>query len=102
MSENTFAGKGRKRPQLNILASKLFLDPLNPRLPAEIQGKEEQDVIFALYKYFDIEELAYSMAENGYFDEEPLVAIPISLPTEFEGKTCDELEADAGYYKFLE
>jgi len=53
----------------------LFLDPQNPRLPIEVQGRNEEDIACALYRFFDIEELAYSMAENGYFDEEPLVAI---------------------------
>jgi hypothetical protein len=34
----------------------------------------------ALYRDFNIDELADSMAQNGYFDEEPLVAIPKILP----------------------
>lgn len=101
MSEETFTGRGRKRPQLNILAQNLFLDSMNPRLPADVQGKDEVDLLYALYKFFDIEELAYSMAENGYFDEEPLVAIPNSLPEKYEKKTCQELEADEEYLKFI-
>ena len=70
------SGLGRKRPQLNVNADNLHLDPLNPRLPEDIQGKSEEDINYALYRFFDVDELAYSMAENGYFDEEPLVAIP--------------------------
>ena len=33
---------------------------------------------------FYLEELAFSMITNGYFDEEPIVAVPINLPSDFE------------------
>ena len=32
------------------------------------------------------------MAENGYFDEEPLVAVPENLPSEFENLSYEELK----------
>ncbi|MBK7639040.1 MAG: hypothetical protein IPJ22_03035 [Bacteroidetes bacterium] len=54
-----------------------------------------------LYRFFDIEELAYSMAENGYFDEEPLVAIPQSLPIVFHGLSGNELMQNDAYIKFI-
>lgn len=102
MAKSNIAGKGRKRPQLNIIVDNLQLDPMNPRLPAEVQGSDENGIILALYKYFDIDELAYSMAENGYFDEEPLVAIPAELPTEFANKEIGELEKDSKYLEFIQ
>jgi hypothetical protein len=96
------AGLGRKRPQLNIAADNLHLDPLNPRLPEDIQGKSEEEINYALYRFFDVEELAYSMAENGYFDEEPLVAIPISLPKSLQNLDSNELTGNKEYEAFIQ
>jgi hypothetical protein len=66
----------RKRPQMNIDIEKLFLDKDNPRLPENIQGQNEAELLKALYKGFNLDELIDSMRQNGYFDEEPLVVIP--------------------------
>ena len=74
------AGFGRKRPQLNVPIERLHLDPANPRLPEEIQGRKEDALLDHLYHHFDLEEIAAPMAENGYFDEEQLVAVPNDLP----------------------
>ncbi len=95
------AGSGRKRPLLNIPHSKLKLDPLNPRLPEDVQGKKGEDICYALYRFFDTEELAYSMSENGYFDEEPLVAIPENLPSTFENFTPEEFNASQDYINYI-
>lgn len=95
------AGIGRKRPLLNISVENLLLDPLNPRLPEDIQGKSENDICYALYRFFDIEELAYSMAENGYFDEEPLVAIPLDLPNNLESLDYESLSKNQEYSSFI-
>jgi hypothetical protein len=78
------AGFGRKRPQLNIPIELLDLDPENPRLAKESEGSSELDLLITLYNDFDVEELAYSMAENGYFDEEPIVVIPHKIPAGFK------------------
>ena len=78
------AGLGRKHPQLDVQVSKLFLDPENPRLPEDAQGKKEIELLSVLYRDFSLDELADSMAQNGYFDEEPLVAIPQKLPEALE------------------
>ncbi len=80
MPESKQAGLGRKRPQLNVDIERLHLDTHNPRLPEEIQGKAEPDVLEHLFQHFDLEEIADSMGKNGYFDEEPLVVVPIDLP----------------------
>ncbi len=86
---------------MNISIDNLFLDPLNPRLPEDTQGKGEEDICSTLYHSFDIEELAYSIAENGYFDEEPLVAIPKNLPSQFEGLNYEHLCKDAAYNAYI-
>jgi hypothetical protein len=48
-----------------------------------------------------LEELAFSMAKNGYFDEEPLVGIPKFLPEEFAQLDYDSLKENEGYNNFL-
>lgn len=68
-------GLGRKRPQVNIPLSLIDLDNLNPRLPDELQNGSQSDIMQVLLRKFDLEELAFSMAENGYFDEEPIVVV---------------------------
>jgi len=70
-----------RRPQLNIEIERLFLDKDNPRLPENIQGQNEAELLKALYKGFNLDELIASMSQNGYFDEEPLVVIPRSVPS---------------------
>ena len=75
------AGVGRKRLLLNVGIERLHLDPANPRLPEEVQGGTEDELLQHLFENFDLEEIASPMAENGYFDEEPLVAVPIGLPS---------------------
>jgi hypothetical protein len=74
------AGLGRKRPLLNVGIARLHLDPQNPRLPEEAQGRGEDDLLQHLFEHFDLEEIAAPMGKNGYFDEEPLVAVPNGLP----------------------
>ena len=69
-------GPGRKRPQVNVPLALIELDARNPRLPDEIQGGSQTDIMQTLFRKFDLEELAFSMAENGYFDEEPIVVVP--------------------------
>lgn len=80
MAKKTIAGRGRKRPQLNIPVERLHLDELNPRLPESVQGKSEGAVLKVLYEEFGLDEISISMSNNGYFDEEPLVAVPRDIP----------------------
>ncbi len=84
MTDVRFSGYGRKRPQANKPVRLLHLDSQNPRLPEEAQGKSEEELLNVLYKEFFLDELADSMAENGYFDAEPLIAVPRKLPSELE------------------
>lgn len=83
------AGLGRKRPQLNIPLDRLHLDVKNPRLPEEAQNRPEDEVLVHLFNYFDLEEISDSMVRNGYFDEEPLVAVPKTLPKHLKNKSID-------------
>jgi len=87
------AGFGAKRRLLDISIGRLQLDPQNPRLPEEIQGSTQGQLLAHLYEHFDLEEIAEPMATHGYFDEEPLVAVPVDLPkkiTPDQGKETKE------------
>ena len=53
-----------------------------------------------LFEHFDLEEIAGPMAQNGYFDEEPLVAVPNDLPKQFLPKPGEK--ASAQYHAFLD
>ena len=75
---------GRKRPQIDIPLANIELDNENPRLAEAHQGGTQLDLLKVLYEEFDLDEVAYSMAENGYFDEEPIVVIPRNLPKDFK------------------
>lgn len=75
---------GRKRPQIDISLANIELDNKNPRLAEEHQGGTQFDILKVLYEEFDLDEIAYSMAENGYFDEEPIVVVPHNFPKNFK------------------
>lgn len=78
-----FAGKGNRRPQLDIPIELIDLDPLNPRIVSYTNGKKDLsqfDLITVLYEYFDTQTVAMSLVANGYFDEEPIIIVPNSMP----------------------
>lgn len=101
MAKHKFAGMGGARTLVDLRVGQLELDSANPRLPEEIQGKSEEEVLDYLYRNFDLDELASSFSENGYFDEEPLVAVPRKMPKEFAAKDPAALKDDEHYKKFL-
>lgn len=101
MTRDKIAGFGGRRPLHSIPAERLHLDTQNPRLPESIQGKSETDVLRDLYDEFDLDELARSMSNNGYFDEEPLVAIPCDLPPKMEVYKSDTSQPTPLYEEFI-
>ena len=94
------AGLGRKRVLLNLEIDRLHLDPANPRLPEEAQGRSEDELLRHLFEHFDLEEIASPMGQNGYFDEEPLVAVPNHLPKRITPKPGEKESAE--YLAFLQ
>lgn len=54
----------------------LRLDSRNPRLAGRNGSKTQQDLLVELYRRYDLDQLLTSLAENGYFSEEPLIVIP--------------------------
>lgn len=54
---------------------RLLLDGGNPRLPEELRDADQATLLAYVEANYDLEELGWSMAERGYFDEEPLLVI---------------------------
>jgi hypothetical protein len=81
-----FAGKGNRRPQLDINIELIQVDQENPRLVPYLENPNEAtqlDLINILYENFDTEVVAMSLVENGYFDEEPIIIVPNKIPANF-------------------
>jgi ParB-like chromosome segregation protein Spo0J len=53
----------------------LRLDPHNPRLPADMQGEDQEDLAVHLELGFDALTVAESIASHGFFGSEPLIVI---------------------------
>jgi hypothetical protein len=58
-----------------VLVSNLRFDPENPRLNGKGANYTQAQIFDILEKSFDILPVAKSMADNGYFDEEPLMVV---------------------------
>src|ERR1044071_10087703 len=53
----------------------LQLDPKNPRLGRETTARAPRDIIQYLFEHDKAMEVAQSIARNGYFPNEPLLAV---------------------------
>ncbi len=87
-----FAGKGNRKPQLDIDVNIIELDAENPRLVPYINNNNistQYDLIQILYDNFETEEIALSLVENGYFDEEPIIIVPNKKPADFNFSDYD-------------
>lgn len=60
---------------MQVPISALLLDPYNPRLPESLRGGEQADLAVVLEMGFGAFAVAQSIADNGYFAAEPLIAI---------------------------
>lgn len=60
---------------MQVPISSLLLDPYNPRLPESLRGGEQADLAVVLEMGFDAFAVAQSIADNGFFAAEPLIAI---------------------------
>lgn len=91
---------GRLQDRLPV--GKLYLDVENPRFSYRVENPTEKKLLLILYREYNLRELACSIAENGYFDEEPLVIVPRKLPEEFSDQNWQVLNLNDSYLKFLE
>ncbi len=55
--------------------SELRLDPTNPRLPEDEQGGSQHALLRYLYDNAALDELIRSLADNEYFQHEPIIAV---------------------------
>jgi len=78
------------KPKLiRVDSKKLQLDNQNPRLPESIYKNSDLNKLWEHMKNaYDLDELALSMVENGYFEAEPMVVIP--KDSEFSGDQYSE------------
>jgi hypothetical protein len=60
---------------MQVPISSLRLDAENPRLPESLRGGEQADLAVVLEMGFDAFAVAQSMADNGYFAAEPMIAV---------------------------
>ena len=54
----------------------LLLDMKNPRLASGAGGETQEDLLKVLWTEMAVDEVAFSIAANGFFREEPLLVIP--------------------------
>lgn len=67
------------RPQQEIIdkeLDELLLDAQNPRLASGANAKTQDDLLKLLWDEMAVDEVALSIAANGFFREEPLFVIP--------------------------
>src|SRR6266516_3680854 len=53
----------------------LRLDPRNPRLREGMENASQAELLAELAREYELQDLGRSIADNGYFSEEPLVAV---------------------------
>ena len=73
---NESASRAAIQPPPRIVrlpVTSLHLDPQNPRLPEDLLGASEAEMLAWLEESSTLEELASSMIQNGFFDHEPLI-----------------------------
>ncbi|HXD55890.1 MAG TPA: ParB N-terminal domain-containing protein [Solirubrobacteraceae bacterium] len=54
----------------------LRFDAHNPRIAGDDPGASQEELLLTLWRDFAVDELALSIAANGFFDHEPLFAAP--------------------------
>ena len=59
-----------------VAVEALELDPQNPRLAVDGTPRSEEDLVKFLWTEMAVDEVALSIAANGFFQEEPLFVIP--------------------------
>ncbi len=59
----------------NLPGEMLHLDPENFRLPADLEVDDPDELLRHFYKNYELEEIAWSIAEEGYWPEEPLLTV---------------------------
>lgn len=64
-----------KKVAKELKVEDLSLDDLNYRLPETTKGSSQNELIELLAQDYSLAEIGQSLADNGYFQEEPLIAL---------------------------
>src|SRR5258708_18019125 len=59
-----------------VSQDRLFVDEDNPRLSSSSAGASQEELLRVLWTEMAVNEVAISIAANGFFKEEPLFVIP--------------------------
>lgn len=59
-----------------VEVASLLLDPENPRLPEDLQGAEQPEILAYLFEHDVLTELVDSYITNGFFPNEQLLVLP--------------------------
>ena len=73
----------------HIPVGDLLLDGENPRLPENLHGRSQSELLDFLHEQGALEELAKSYLDNGFFEHEPLIVLPTD-----EGEECTVVEGN--------
>jgi len=60
---------------VDVPVGQLLLDPENPRLAWRVDGDSQDELLKILWTEMAVDEVAWSIAENGFFRSEPLFVI---------------------------
>jgi hypothetical protein len=63
-----------------VSPDQLFLDEENPRLSSSAAVTSQEELLKVLWTEMAVNEVAISIAANGFFEEEPLFVIPRGIP----------------------
>ena len=68
---------GADNPQdiVMVPVENLLLDHSNPRLSSSVGGLSQEALLKEMYRRYHLDDLIWSLAENGYFSEEPLIGV---------------------------
>lgn len=75
--------QGEHKP---VPVDQLLLDSENPRLASGAGGATQEDLLRILWTEMAVDEVAFSIAANGFFAEEPLLVIPADEKKGKDGK----------------
>jgi hypothetical protein len=68
---------------IEVDVAKIRLDPENYRFPREEKGATQSELLRILDRDYELLVVGRSLADNGYFSQEPLVLTPIAGTDEF-------------------
>lgn len=80
--------------QLDMPVEQLFLDPENPRL-ASFEVKGQNEILGTLVEQQSVDEVAISIAENGFYTTERLLIVPVP-------KASPDYSAKVAHYYVVE